>query len=86
MAIGVSIQQFYMNVTLEYIHWYNNITRLYITRPGAVVGHLISNNAKLRDVADDPQQILHICNNNERYIEEIHNMYDVRTYCTSTSS
>uniref|UniRef100_A0A9I9EEJ1 Uncharacterized protein n=1 Tax=Cucumis melo TaxID=3656 RepID=A0A9I9EEJ1_CUCME len=26
-----------------------------------------SNNARLRDVADDPQQVLHICNNNERY-------------------
>uniref|UniRef100_A0A9I9ELB8 Uncharacterized protein n=1 Tax=Cucumis melo TaxID=3656 RepID=A0A9I9ELB8_CUCME len=66
-----------MDVTQKYIHWYNNITRLYITRPGAAVGHLRSNNAKLRDVADDPQQVLDICNNNERYIEEIHNMYDL---------
>ena len=41
MAIGVSIQQFDMDVTQEYIHWYNNITRLYITRPGAAVGHLV---------------------------------------------
>ncbi|KAA0065673.1 GATA zinc finger domain-containing protein 10-like isoform X2 [Cucumis melo var. makuwa] len=62
-----------MDVTQKYIHWYNNITRLYITRPGAAR----SNNAKLRDVADDPQQVLDICNNNERYIEEIHNMYDL---------
>ncbi|KAA0040602.1 mediator of RNA polymerase II transcription subunit 12-like isoform X1 [Cucumis melo var. makuwa] len=73
MAIGVSIQQFDMDVTQEYIHWYNNITRLYITRLGAVR----SNNARLRDVADDPQQVLDICNNNLRYMEEIHNMYNV---------
>ncbi|TYK11193.1 mediator of RNA polymerase II transcription subunit 12-like isoform X1 [Cucumis melo var. makuwa] len=75
--IGVSIQQFDIDVTQEYIHWYNNITRLYITRPGAAVGHLRSNNARLRDVADDPQQVLNICNNNKRYMEEIHNMYDL---------
>uniref|UniRef100_A0A9I9CFR1 Uncharacterized protein n=1 Tax=Cucumis melo TaxID=3656 RepID=A0A9I9CFR1_CUCME len=66
-----------MDVTQEYIHWYNNITRLYITRLGAVVGHLRLNNARLRDVADDPQQVLDICNNNLRYMEEIHNMYNV---------
>ncbi|TYK01176.1 GATA zinc finger domain-containing protein 10-like isoform X2 [Cucumis melo var. makuwa] len=36
-----------------------------------------SNNARLRDVADDLQQFLDICNNNERYMEEIHNMYDL---------
>uniref|UniRef100_A0A9I9EKH9 Uncharacterized protein n=1 Tax=Cucumis melo TaxID=3656 RepID=A0A9I9EKH9_CUCME len=77
MTIRVSIQQFDMDVTQEYIHWYNNITRLYITRPGPVVGHLRSNNARLRDVANDPQQVLDICNNNERYMEEIHNMYDL---------
>uniref|UniRef100_A0A9I9E905 Uncharacterized protein n=1 Tax=Cucumis melo TaxID=3656 RepID=A0A9I9E905_CUCME len=41
------------------------------------MGHLRSNNARLRDVADDPQQVLDICNNNERYMEEIHNMYDL---------
>uniref|UniRef100_A0A9I9CKH0 Mediator of RNA polymerase II transcription subunit 12-like n=1 Tax=Cucumis melo TaxID=3656 RepID=A0A9I9CKH0_CUCME len=58
-------QQFDMVVTQEYIHWYNNIMRLYITRPGATVGHLRSNNIRLRDVADDPQQALDICNNNE---------------------
>ncbi|KAA0054576.1 mediator of RNA polymerase II transcription subunit 12-like isoform X1 [Cucumis melo var. makuwa] len=73
MAIEVSIQQFDMNVTQEYIHWYNNITRLYITRPGAA----ISNNARLRDVVNDPQQVLDICNNNERYMDEVHNMYDL---------
>ena len=37
----VSIQQFDMDVTQEYIHWYNNIMKLYITRPGAVVDHLV---------------------------------------------
>uniref|UniRef100_A0A9I9DXD3 Uncharacterized protein n=1 Tax=Cucumis melo TaxID=3656 RepID=A0A9I9DXD3_CUCME len=77
MTIGVSIQQFDMDVTQEYIHWYNNITRLYITRPGAAVGHLRSNNVRLRDVAYDPQQVLDLFNNNERYMKEIHNMYDL---------
>ncbi|TYK04204.1 mediator of RNA polymerase II transcription subunit 12-like isoform X1 [Cucumis melo var. makuwa] len=77
MAIGVSIQQFDMDVTQEYIHWYNNVMRLYITRSGVAVGHLRSNNARLRDVTDDSQQVLDICNNNERYIDEIYNMYDL---------
>ncbi|KAA0066318.1 mediator of RNA polymerase II transcription subunit 12-like isoform X1 [Cucumis melo var. makuwa] len=73
MAIGVSIQQFDMDVTQEYIHWYNNITRLYITRPGAAVGHLRSNNARLRNVADDPQQVLDISELDEVYhnVEEV---------------
>uniref|UniRef100_A0A9I9EFD9 Uncharacterized protein n=1 Tax=Cucumis melo TaxID=3656 RepID=A0A9I9EFD9_CUCME len=77
MAIGVSIQQFDMDVTQEYIHWYNNVMRLYITRSGVAVGHLRSNNARLRDVTDDSQQVLDICNNNERYMDEIYNMYDL---------
>ncbi|KAA0025972.1 mediator of RNA polymerase II transcription subunit 12-like isoform X1 [Cucumis melo var. makuwa] len=70
MAIGVLIQQFDIDVTQEYIHSYN-ITRLYITQLGATR----SNNARLRDVADDSQQVLDICNNNKRHMEEIHNMY-----------
>ncbi|TYK02837.1 serine/threonine-protein phosphatase 7 long form-like protein [Cucumis melo var. makuwa] len=44
--------------------------------PGRALGSR-SNNARLRDVANDPQQVLDICNNNERYMEEIHNMYDL---------
>uniref|UniRef100_A0A9I9DYX9 Uncharacterized protein n=1 Tax=Cucumis melo TaxID=3656 RepID=A0A9I9DYX9_CUCME len=66
-----------MDVTQEYIHWYKNITRLYITQPGAAVGHLRSNNSRLRNVANNPQQILNICNDNEQYMENIHYMYDV---------
>ncbi|KAA0042190.1 GATA zinc finger domain-containing protein 10-like isoform X2 [Cucumis melo var. makuwa] len=62
-----------MDVTQEYIHWYNNITRHYITRPRAVVGQLRSNNARLRDVADDPQQVLDISELDEVYhnVEEV---------------
>uniref|UniRef100_A0A9I9CGH8 Uncharacterized protein n=1 Tax=Cucumis melo TaxID=3656 RepID=A0A9I9CGH8_CUCME len=36
-----------------------------------------SNNIRLRNVADDPQQVLNICNDNEQYMENIHYMYDV---------
>uniref|UniRef100_A0A9I9DU78 Uncharacterized protein n=1 Tax=Cucumis melo TaxID=3656 RepID=A0A9I9DU78_CUCME len=35
------------------------------------------NNIRLQNVADDPQQVLNICNDNEQYIENIHYMYDV---------
>ncbi|KAA0060411.1 GATA zinc finger domain-containing protein 10-like isoform X2 [Cucumis melo var. makuwa] len=45
-----------MDITQEYIHWYKNITRPYITQSGAAVGHLRSNNSRRRNVADDPQQ------------------------------
>ncbi|KAA0047926.1 mediator of RNA polymerase II transcription subunit 12-like isoform X1 [Cucumis melo var. makuwa] len=63
------IEQFDMYVTQEYIHWYKNITKLYITQLGAAMSHL--------NVADDPQQVLNICNDNEQYMENIHYMYDV---------
>uniref|UniRef100_A0A9I9EEW9 Uncharacterized protein n=1 Tax=Cucumis melo TaxID=3656 RepID=A0A9I9EEW9_CUCME len=36
-----------------------------------------SNNSRLRNVEDDRQQVLNICNNNEQYMENIHYMYDV---------
>uniref|UniRef100_A0A9I9D3T2 Aminotransferase-like plant mobile domain-containing protein n=1 Tax=Cucumis melo TaxID=3656 RepID=A0A9I9D3T2_CUCME len=36
-----------------------------------------SNNIRLQNVADDPQQVLNICNDNEQYMENIHYMYDV---------
>ena len=38
---GPPIEQFHMDVTLEYIHWYKNITRLYTTRLGAAMGHVV---------------------------------------------
>ncbi|XP_050946586.1 serine/threonine-protein phosphatase 7 long form homolog [Cucumis melo] len=76
-ATGPPIEQFYMDVTQEYIHWYKNISKLYITQPGAAMSHLRSNNIRLRNVADDPQQVLNICNDNEQYMENIHYMYDV---------
>ncbi|KAL4014357.1 hypothetical protein IC575_026559 [Cucumis melo] len=66
-----------MDVTQEYIHWYKNISKLYITQPGAAMSHLRSNNIRLRNVADDLQQVLNICNDNEQYMENIHYMYDV---------
>ncbi|KAA0033323.1 mediator of RNA polymerase II transcription subunit 12-like isoform X1 [Cucumis melo var. makuwa] len=68
----LSIRQFDVDVTEEYIDCYKNITRLYITRPGVVMGHLRSNNSRLRDVADDPQHVLNICNDNER--QEYHDL------------
>ncbi|TYK09816.1 mediator of RNA polymerase II transcription subunit 12-like isoform X1 [Cucumis melo var. makuwa] len=76
-ATGSPIEQFDMDVTQEYIHWYKNITKLYITQPGAAMSHLRSNNIRFRNVADDPQHFLNICNDNEQYIENIHYMYDV---------
>uniref|UniRef100_A0A9I9D7B3 Uncharacterized protein n=1 Tax=Cucumis melo TaxID=3656 RepID=A0A9I9D7B3_CUCME len=66
-----------MDVTQEYIHWYKNISKLYITQPRAAMSHLRSNNIRLRNVAEDPQQVLNICNDNEQYMENIHYMYDV---------
>ena len=33
--------------------------------------------SRLHDVADDPQKVIDICNNNERYIKKIHNMYNL---------
>ncbi|TYK05068.1 GATA zinc finger domain-containing protein 10-like isoform X2 [Cucumis melo var. makuwa] len=36
-----------------------------------------SNNSRLQNVADDPQHVLNICNDNEQSIENIHYMYDV---------
>uniref|UniRef100_A0A9I9DPC2 Uncharacterized protein n=1 Tax=Cucumis melo TaxID=3656 RepID=A0A9I9DPC2_CUCME len=76
-AIRPPVEQFDMDVTQEYINWYKNITRLYIIQPGAIVSYLRSNNNRLKNVADDPQQVLNICNDNEQYIENIHYMYDV---------
>ncbi|XP_050945474.1 uncharacterized protein LOC127150827 [Cucumis melo] len=76
-ATGPPIEQFDMDVTQEYIHWYKNVSKLYITQPGAAMSHLRSNNIRLRNVADDPQQVLNICNDNEQYMENIHYMYDV---------
>ncbi|KAL0537388.1 hypothetical protein IC582_026366 [Cucumis melo] len=76
-ATGPPIEQFDMDVTQEYIHWYKNISKLYITQPGATMSHLRSNNIRLRNVADDLQQVLNICNDNEQYMENIHYMYDV---------
>uniref|UniRef100_A0A9I9E861 Aminotransferase-like plant mobile domain-containing protein n=1 Tax=Cucumis melo TaxID=3656 RepID=A0A9I9E861_CUCME len=64
-ATGPPIEQFDMDVTQEYINWYKNISKLYITQPGAAMSHLRSNNIRLRNVADDPQQVLNICNDNE---------------------
>uniref|UniRef100_A0A9I9EJE5 Serine/threonine-protein phosphatase 7 long form-like protein n=1 Tax=Cucumis melo TaxID=3656 RepID=A0A9I9EJE5_CUCME len=40
-AKGPPIEQFNMDITQEYIHWYKNITRPYITQSGAAVGHLV---------------------------------------------
>uniref|UniRef100_A0A9I9ECD8 Uncharacterized protein n=1 Tax=Cucumis melo TaxID=3656 RepID=A0A9I9ECD8_CUCME len=76
-ATGPPIEQFDMDVTQEYTHWYKNISKLYITQLGAAMSHLRSNNIRLRNVADDPQQVLNICNDNEQYMENIHYMYDV---------
>ncbi|XP_008461670.2 CASP-like protein 4C1 isoform X1 [Cucumis melo] len=36
-----------------------------------------SKNIRLQNVADDPQQVLNICNDNEQYMENIHYMYNV---------
>uniref|UniRef100_A0A9I9EH60 Aminotransferase-like plant mobile domain-containing protein n=1 Tax=Cucumis melo TaxID=3656 RepID=A0A9I9EH60_CUCME len=46
-ATGPPIELFDMNVTQEYIHWYKNISKLYITQPGAAMSHLRSNNIRL---------------------------------------
>ncbi|TYK22189.1 GATA zinc finger domain-containing protein 10-like isoform X2 [Cucumis melo var. makuwa] len=57
--------------------WHSCIDSYANHRSEMFVTLLRSNNARLRDVADDPQQVLDICNNNERYMEEIHNIYDL---------
>ncbi|KAA0062960.1 serine/threonine-protein phosphatase 7 long form-like protein [Cucumis melo var. makuwa] len=66
IATGPPVEQFDMDVTQEYIHWYKNIIRLYITPTGSCCGSF-----------DDRQQVLNICNDNEQYMENIHYMYDV---------
>jgi len=43
IAVGVLVGQFDRDATQDYILWYNNITRRYITRPGAALGHLVYN-------------------------------------------
>ncbi|KAL4017895.1 hypothetical protein IC575_021471 [Cucumis melo] len=40
-ATGPPIEQFDMDVTQEYINWYKNSSKLYITQPGAAMSHLI---------------------------------------------
>ncbi|KAA0066290.1 gag protease polyprotein [Cucumis melo var. makuwa] len=48
-----------------------------VRKVGSLQHPLRSNDRRLRDVADNQQQVLDICNNKERYMKEIHYMYTI---------